>query len=135
MKRDAVRLYTAVAGPFLLLQGASTLLFRLVPSLNEAFPALLTITQMQPTHSWLHIISGLLAVGFLLAPWLRGAFWFALGFGLFYLTLGLVGLLTGQPTALHMQAFDHPFHMLLGGWGLVAVVTDLVRQQKRGRIL
>src|SRR4026207_332648 len=54
--------YTLVVGGFLLLQGASTLLFRLVPALDAAFPALLGITHMIPIHSLLHITTGALAL-------------------------------------------------------------------------
>jgi hypothetical protein len=134
MKREMARVYTAVAGIFLLLQGTSTLIFRLIPSLDEAFPFLLGITQMVPPHSMLHIASGLLALGILFGSWPRGAYWFALGFGLFYMGLGLVGLFTGHPTYLHMQEFDHPFHILLGGLGLVAARADVSRQQKKEKM-
>ena len=134
MKREAARLYTAAAGIFLLLQGTSTLLFRLIPSLDEAFPFLLGITQMVPPHSILHIITGLLALLILFGPWPRGTYWFALGFGLFYVCLGVIGLFTGHPAYLRMQPFDHPFHILLGGLGLVAAYADVYRQQKKERV-
>jgi hypothetical protein len=48
--KEPTRFYTAFSGIFLLLQGTSTLAFRLFPSLDEAFPALLAITQMIPPH-------------------------------------------------------------------------------------
>src|SRR5215212_9988091 len=46
--KEPTRLYTAFSGIFLLLQGTSTLAFRLFPSLDKAFPALLSITRMIP---------------------------------------------------------------------------------------
>jgi hypothetical protein len=134
MIRQPSRVYTMLAGGFLLLQGSSTLAFRLFPSLDQTFPPLLAITQMIPSHSILHIVSGLLAGGVLLVPRWSGAYWFALGFGLFYFSLGVIGLLTGHPTYLGLQMFDHPFHILLGGLGLVAVRADKIRQQKKEKV-
>src|SRR4026209_2122160 len=103
MTKQPTYLYTAVSGIFLLLQGTSTLAFRLYPPLDQAFPALLGTTHMIPIHSTFHIITGLLAVGILYRGGERAAFWFAAGFGLFYLTLGLAGVLTGQPLGLGLQ--------------------------------
>lgn len=74
---------------------------------------------MQPLHSTLHVATALLALAVL--GWgLRATWHFARGFGGFYAGLGLVGLLTGHDLGLHLQPFDHPFHVLLGGLGLVA---------------
>ena len=112
--------YTLVSGGFLLLQGTSTLLFRLVPALDQAFPVLLETTRMIPVHSTLHILTGLLALGTLRWGGARGAWWFALLFGLFYTSLGLIGLLAGQTFGLGLQPFDHPFHLLAGAPGLLA---------------
>ncbi|HLA07535.1 MAG TPA: hypothetical protein VJ022_08830 [Anaerolineales bacterium] len=119
IKRPA-SLYTAVSGIFLLLQGISTLAFRLYPPLDQAFPALLAVTQMIPIHSTLHIITGILAVVVLVRGGERGAFWFALGFGLFYLSLGVTGVLSEHQLGLGLQPFDHPIHLVLGVVGLVA---------------
>ncbi len=124
MIKHPARLYTAVAGIFLLLQGTSTLAFRLYPPLDRAFPALLATTQMIPTHSILHIVTGLLAVVMLYRGGERGAFWFALGFGLFYLGLGLAGMLSGHPMGLGLQPFDHPIHLVLGVVGLLAAYLE-----------
>ncbi|HET9906199.1 MAG TPA: hypothetical protein VFQ23_06150, partial [Anaerolineales bacterium] len=67
-----------------------------------------------------HIISGILAVVTLYRGGESGAFWFALGFGLFYLGLGVVGVISGQPLGLGLQPFDHPIHLGLGVVGLIA---------------
>jgi hypothetical protein len=120
MMKQPAPLYTAVSGIFLLLQGISTLVFRLYPPLDHAFPALLAVTQMIPIHSTLHIVTGILAVAILFRGEDRGAFWFALGFGLFYLSLGLAGVLSGHPLGLGLQQFDHPIHLVLGVVGIVA---------------
>ena len=127
MSKKPARLYTAIAGIFLLLQGTSTLAFRLYPPLDHAFPALLAITHMIPIHSTLHIVTGLLAVAVLYKGGERGAFWFALGFGLFYLGLGLVGILSGHPMGLGLQPFDHPIHLVLGVVGILAAAPTAYR--------
>lgn len=115
--------YTLASGGFLLLQGMSTLLFRLVPALDTAFPALLETTHMVPIHSTLHIVTGVLALAVVRWGGAGGKWWFALGFGLFYTLLGLTGLSTGLPLGLGLQPFDHPFHLLAGLPGLVAAAV------------
>lgn len=127
---QAPRLYAWVAGGFLLLQGTSTLLFRLVPALDAAFPALLAVTQMIPVHSLLHIATGLLALGFLYLAGPRGPWWFALLFGVFYTALGLTGLVTEAQFGLGLQTFDHPFHLLAGVPGLVAAAVAWPRRPR-----
>jgi hypothetical protein len=118
--KQPARFYTAVSGIFLLLQGISTLVFRLYPALDQAFPALLATTHMIPIHSTLHIVTGLLAVVILYRGKEREAFWFALGFGLFYLVLGLAGMFSGHQLGLGLQLFDHPIHLALGIVGIIA---------------
>lgn len=115
--------YTLIVGGFLLLQGISTLLFRLVPSLDAAFPALLATTRMVPVHSLLHIVTGTTAIAVLLWGGGRGAWWFALGFGIFYTLLGLSGLISGDVTGLGLQTFDHPFHLVAGVPGLLTAAA------------
>ena len=134
MIKQPARLYTAVSGIFLFLQGTSTLAFRLYPPLDHAFPALLAITQMIPIHSTLHIVSGILAVAILYRGGERGAFWFALGFGLFYLSLGLAGMLSGQPLGLGLQPFDHPIHLVLGVFGLIAATASAYRSNPARKV-
>ena len=129
MVKGPARLYTAVSGIFLLLQGTSTLAFRLYPPLDRAFPALLATTHMIPIHSTLHIITGLLALAILYRGGERAAFWFAAGFGLFYLTLGLAGVLSGQPLGLGLQPFDHPIHLVLGVVGLFAAYRSFATRR------
>ena len=121
------RLYTAAAGVFLLLQGTSTLAFRLFPPLDQAFPALLAVTHMIPPHSILHILTGIVALAVLFRDGDRGSCWFAAGFGLFYIGLALFGMITGHPTALGLQSFDHPIHLALGVLGLLVACVQLVR--------
>jgi Domain of unknown function (DUF4383) len=129
--RGTTRFYTAFSGIFLLLQGTSTLAFRIFPALDEAFPALLSITQMAPVHSTLHILTGLAALAVVFRGGERGAYWFAAGFGAFYTSLAFFGMITHQPTVLRLQPFDHPFHLLLGLWGLLAAGYSMYYSQSR----
>ena len=129
--RGLTRFYTALSGIFLLLQGISTLAFRFIPALDEAFPALLSITQMVPVHSTLHILTGLAALAILYQGGERGTFGFAAGFGAFYTGLALFGMITHHPTILRLQPFDHPIHLVLGAWGLLAAGLSLYRSQSR----
>lgn len=128
--KDPARLYTACSGIFLLLQGTSTLAFRLFPSLDEAFPALLAVTQMIPPHSILHILTGVIALAILRWGGQRGAFWFALLFGIFYFGLAAFGMITGHATMLGLQPFDHPFHLALGVLGFLAIGFAMYQSQK-----
>lgn len=131
MIKSPTRLYTAFSGIFLLLQGTSTLAFRLIPALDEAFPALLSVTRMIPPHSILHTLTGIVALVVLSRGQERGSFWFAAGFGIFYTGLAFFGMITHIPTVLGLQPFDHPFHLVLGMLGLLAAGLDIYRSQSR----
>jgi hypothetical protein len=119
MNKQPTHLYTAIAGIFLLLQGTSTLAFRLYPPLDRSFPALLGVTQMIPPHSILHILTGVLALLVLFWGGERGTVWFSAGFGVFYSVLALFGIITHHSTVFGLQPFDHPFHLFLGVLGLL----------------
>ena len=121
------RAYAWLVGVFLLVQGLSTLAARLVPALDAAIPALLQQTRMVPAHSLLHIATGLVALAVLRWGTAKARLWFALGFGLFYVGLALAGMATGLALGLGLQPFDHPFHLLLGGLGLLASALDVRR--------
>jgi len=129
--RQPARFYTAFSGIFLLLQGTSTLTFRLYPPFDRSFPPLLEVTQMQPPHSILHILTGIIALAVLFKGGERGAFWFALGFGAFYTGLAMYGYVTQNPTILDLQLFDHPFHLFLGGWGLIVAGWVYVSKKRK----
>ena len=129
--KEPTRLYTAFSGILLLLQGTSTLAFRLYPPLDEAFPALLAITQMVPPHSLLHILTGVIGLIVLFRGGPRGTFWFAFLFGAFYFGLAIFGMVTGHATMLHLQPFDHPVHLAIGALGFLAAGVALYQSQKR----
>lgn len=127
MLRTPTGLYTLFIGVALLLQGTITLLFRLYPPLDRAFPQVLELTRMIPAHSLLHIATAVIA--FALYAWggPRGPFRFAVGFGVFYLALAVVGMVTAHPLGLGLHAFDHPFHVFIGALGLLAVAVEMAR--------
>lgn len=130
MTKNPNRFYTSLVGIFLLLQGISTLLFRLIPSLNEAFPQLLTVTQMVPIHSTLHIVTGLIALWILFKGIEVGALWFTIGFTIFYTGLALFGFITHSATIFHLQPFDHPFHLLIGVLGIITLGIHFYNKRK-----
>ena len=116
-------------------QGGSTLAALLVPAVDRAVPALLQETQMVTSHSLLHIVTGLLGLATLA---FGGTAWprrFAIGFGLFYVALGIAGERSGQPLGLGLKAFDHSFHAVLGGFGLLAAGIDSMRARRAARRL
>jgi hypothetical protein len=127
MTKQPASLFTAIVGIFLLLQGISTLAFRLYPPLDQAFPALLGVTQMILSHSLLHIVTGILALVVLFRSGQSGAFRFAAGFGVFYTALALFGMITHHATFLGLQPFDHPFHLFFGVLGLLVAGWYLYR--------
>ena len=127
------RAYTWIASVGLFLQGTSTLAALLVPGIDRAIPFLLHETQMIPTHSVLHIVSGLIGFAVLRFGGAAGTRRFALWFGAFYVALGIVGPLTGMTFGLGLKPFDHPFHVILGGAGLLAVAIESIRSRAAAR--
>jgi hypothetical protein len=130
MLAQPARLYALFTGVFLMLQGTSTLAARLYPPFDRAFPWILELTRLVPMHSLLHIVTALVALYVYFARGAQGAFWFALLFGAFYLGLAIVGHVTDHQLGLGLQPFDHPFHALLGGLGLLAAFLE----RRRARV-
>ncbi|HYN87159.1 MAG TPA: hypothetical protein VER55_01455 [Ardenticatenaceae bacterium] len=112
--------YTIAASTLALLEGVATLLFRIVPALDQRFPALLGSTQKIPTHSLLHVAIGVTGFMFLLRGGRRGSLLFATGLGSFYLALAFAGALGGYRLGIGLQPFDHTFHLIYGTLGLLA---------------
>ncbi len=77
---------------------------------------------LTPIHNVVHIVSGLVALYFGFAGSLSAAKGFCYIFGVAYLTLGLLGLVLGNPAEnrmwhvgpLMLGAVDHGLHMILG---------------------
>jgi hypothetical protein len=124
MRISPTGVYTWIASLGLLLQGTVTLAALLVPALDHAMPLILHETQMVPVHSLLHIASGIAGFALLRFGGGTGRWIFSIGFGLLYLGLGIAGFFTGGPPALSLKPFDHPFHLVVGGAGLVAAAVE-----------
>ena len=127
MGMSATRVYTWIASVGLFVQGTSTLIASLVPAVDRAIPFLLHETKMIPSHSALHIASGLIGFAALHFGGSIGPRRFALWFGLFYVALAIAGALSGRPLGIGLQPFDHYFHAVLGGFGLLAVAVENLR--------
>jgi hypothetical protein len=107
-------LFVLMGGLFL--QGLGSLLFRLVPRLPEASPLLVRGTfGIDFWHSWIHLIWG--AAGVLIVARSRDprvAARLALVFGVFYTTLGVLGVTMHHPFGLALDAFENTFHLTAG---------------------
>ena len=132
MLSQPTRPYTIFIGVALLLQGSTTLLARLYPPFDRAFPFVLEMTRLIPAHSLLHIATAVIAFWLYFWGGPRGPFRFALYFGLFYLALAIVGMVTGHHLGLGLHPFDHPFHLFIGGLGLLAVAVESFRARAAG---
>ena len=118
-----VRRYLAIVGAGLLLQGAASLVllegFDVDPMRFHGFVA------MDDRHAALHIVWGL----FLLAVIARkvgertllgvGSF-----FGVFYLLLGLLGIVVRDPFGLRLGWGENGFHLIVGPLALVLVLLE-----------
>ena len=134
MINQPARLYTAAYGFLGVFQAILSYGFHFFPSLDQAVPFLQAIPHMIPIHSTLHFVTSILALGIFFRGGERGAFWFAFGFGLFYMALGLAGWLTGQQFGLGLQPFDHPFHLFLGTLALLAAAPTLFRSMTSRKV-
>jgi len=100
----------------LLLQGAGSLLLDLRPDVQAATPWLLaTIMNGNPPHAWLHVawgIAGLAVLALLRTPIAR--LWLGLVFGVFYTTLGFVGIAVHDPMGMRLMLPENAFHLTVG---------------------
>ena len=108
------RAYTWFASVGSFLQGTSTLFTSIIP-------------HMIPSHSGLHIATGLIGFATLRFGGSAGPRRFALWFGLFYTALAIAGPLSGHPLGLGLIPADNYIHAVLGGLGLLAVAVESIR--------
>jgi hypothetical protein len=100
----------------LLVQGLGSLLFRLAPALAADAPYLIRgILGIDFWHAWIHIVWGIIGIGVLVVRPSRGAaIWLALIFGVFYTTLGILGVTIHHPLGLELDGFENGFHLTAG---------------------
>ena len=108
------RAYTWFASLGSFLQGTTTLFTSLIPN-------------MIPSHSALHITTGLIGFAMLRFGGAIGPRRYALWFGLFYVALAIAGAFSGHPMGLGLIPADHYIHAVLGGLGLLAVAIEIIR--------
>ena len=125
MIKQSARLFTAIYGFLGVFQGSLSYGFYYFPTLDQAIPFLQAIPHMIPIHSTLHFATAVLALVIFYRGGERGAFQFSLGFGLFYMALGIAGMITGHQYGLGLKPFDHPFHIFIGALGLLGAAPTL----------
>ena len=107
-------LWLLMAG--LLLQGSLSLLLDVRPDIQAATPWLIaTIDNANPPHAWLHIvwgIGGLVILALFRTPVVR--LWLGLVFGVFYTTLGFVGIVVHDPMGMRLMLWENAFHLTVG---------------------
>ena len=97
--------YVRVLGAFLLLQALSGAAVKLFQGRGDDLP-----------HAGVHLLSGVVAL-WASSPRRRASATrcFAVGFGLLYLTLGVLGQLEARAVAgLNLEVADHVFHVVVG---------------------
>jgi hypothetical protein len=118
-------LFVLMGGLFL--QGLGSLLFRLYPGLPAGSPLLVRgVFGIDFWHSWLHIAWGAAGVA-ILTLWRDAttATWLALVFGVFYSTLGVLGVTTHDPFGLQLGNFENTFHLTAGPLTLLVGIAAL----------
>jgi hypothetical protein len=100
-----VRRYVRALGILLVLQALGGAFFKVLQERVDDLP-----------HAGLHLLSGVVALGASsLRPSSSAARAFAVGFGLLYLSLGVLGHLQAPAVgALHLEIADHVFHIAVG---------------------
>lgn len=135
MIRQSARLFTAIYGFLGVFQGLLSFAFYFFPTLDQAVPFLQAIPHMIPIHSTLHLGTALLALAIFHRGDDRGAFQFAFGFGLFYVALGIAGLLSGYQFGLGLKPFDHPFHIFIGMLGLLGAAPIILQSFAKRKVM
>jgi hypothetical protein len=108
-----VHLYILTLGALLLLEGSALLIV-------DRLPLSLGFTASDTRHNLLHIVWGAGLLGLVLtARASNRVAWAALIFGLFYLSLAVLGVITDQPFGLQLGPGENIFHFTVGPLALV----------------
>jgi hypothetical protein len=107
-------LWLLMAG--LLLQGSLSLLLDERPDIQAVTPWLIaTVANGNPPHAWLHIVwgaGGLIILALFRTPVVRLGL--GLVFGVFYTTLGFVGIAVHDPMGMRLMFPENAFHLTVG---------------------
>jgi hypothetical protein len=110
-----VRLYVLALGAGLLLEGGGLLLVNAL-----AIP--LAVGTNDTRHNLLHVVWGIGLVAIAATPQGVGSTrvaWAALVFGVFYVTLGVLGVLIDRPFGLLLGPGENVFHFVVGPLALI----------------
>jgi hypothetical protein len=112
-----VRKYLWLLGAGLLLEGAVLLVLEALPSARAALPA--GIAPIDTLHNAVHVLWGLTILVFLISG-LNDAQTavLAIGFGMFYLALAVLGTVMDDPFELRLGPGENAFHYLAGSLAL-----------------
>jgi hypothetical protein len=120
---NELHLWVASAGALLLAQGALSLL---VDTAGVALPALVQAFIGDPLHAAIHVAWGVTMLGFVgLVRSRKTLSLLTLVFGVFYVSLGFLGLLVHHPFGLILGAGENVFHFVVGPASLVIGVRGL----------
>jgi hypothetical protein len=113
-----LRTYLALVGALLLLQGSASLLLHEALALNLS--SLHGFLTPNDRHAILHVVWGLMILAVLaLKVSERTVIWFGFVFGVFYVALGVLGIVVHDPFGLHLGWGENVFHLLIGPLALI----------------
>jgi hypothetical protein len=121
------RVYVLALGAGLLLEGGGLLLVNAL-----ALP--LAVGTNDTRHNLLHVVWGIGLLAIAATPHVSGSrrtAWAALIFGVFYVTLGVLGVVMDRPFGLQLGPGENVFHFTVGPLALVLGARALLRSSDR----
>ncbi len=114
--RQLLNIYLWLAMGLLFVQGTGSLILRLRPDVETVTPFLLTtIMNGNLPHAILHSVYGMMGLIFLTLQRSNPArVQFALLFGIFYTSLGFLGIVVMNPFGLRLAWQENVFHLTVG---------------------
>jgi len=122
-----VRLYVLALGAGLLVEGGGLLLV-------QAMALPLPVGTNDTRHNLLHVVWGIALLGIVLVPRGRSSHrvaWAAVVFGVFYIALGVLGVVVDRPFGLLLGPGENAFHFTVGPLALLFGVWALSRPAYR----
>lgn len=122
-------LWLVMAGLFV--QGTGSLILDSNDGLRQATPVVLaTIMNGNPPHAWLHILWGIGGLLFLASfRTFRARLGLGFGFGIFYTSLGFIGIALHHPLAMRLELPENVFHLTVGP--LMLLLSSLANRAPR----